>query len=150
MKVGVVDTTFAKINMGKIVVDEIRDNFQDIVVKRKTVPGIKDLPCACKILLNECDICVACGMPGAKEIDKTCAHEASIGLIQAQLLSEKHIIEVFVHEDEAESEGNLRKMVADRARKHARNAAYMLKDPSWFIKNAGCGLRQGSKDAGPI
>lgn len=150
MKIGVVDTTFARVNMGKIAYDEIRDNFPDIVVARRTVPGVKDLPVACKMLLAECDICIACGMPGAKEIDKVCAHEASTGLIQAQLMSGKHIIEVFVHEDEAKDEKTLKAITEDRCKKHARNAVRLLKDPAWFARNAGGGLRQGGGDAGSL
>ena len=150
MRIGVVDTTFARVGMGKLVADEIRDNFPDIVVVRRTVPGVKDLPAECKILLKECDICVACGMPGAKEIDKVCAHEASAGLIQAQLMAEKHIVEVFVHEDEAKDEKALKAVVEDRCRKHARNAVYLVKDPSWLGKHAGGGLRQGGENAGSI
>ncbi|MFH1055791.1 MAG: riboflavin synthase [Candidatus Altiarchaeota archaeon] len=150
MKIGVVDTTFARVDMGRIVVDEIRDNFPDIVVVRKTVPGVKDLPVECKKLLADCDICVACGMPGGKEIDKVCAHEASTGLIQAQLMTEKHIVEVFVHEDEAKDDKELRRITEDRARKHARNAVYLLKNPEWFVKNAGGGLRQGKENSGSI
>jgi riboflavin synthase len=150
MKIGVVDTTFARANMGKTVVDEIQDNFPDIIVVRRTVPGIKDLPVECKRLLAECDICVACGMPGKAEKDRVCAHEASMGLIQAQLMTDKHIIEAFVHEDEAEDENKLKAIVDDRCRKHARNAVYLLKKPEWLVKNAGKGLRQGSEDAGSI
>jgi riboflavin synthase len=146
LKVGVVDTTFARMEMGKIVADEIKDNFPDIQVTRRTVPGIKDLAVECKILLRDCDICVACGMPGAAEKDKVCAHEASLGLICAQLMCDKHIIEVFVHEDEAEDD-KLSAIVSDRCRKHARNAVYLLKNPKWLLKNAGKGLRQGFGDA---
>ncbi|MBU0761856.1 MAG: riboflavin synthase, partial [Candidatus Altiarchaeota archaeon] len=115
-----------------------------------TVPGIKDLPVACKLALKDCDICVACGMPGGAEKDRVCAHEASQGLINAQLMCDKHIIEVFVHEDEAQDEKNLKKIVVDRCRKHARNAVYLLKNPEWLGKNAGKGLRQGFENAGSI
>ena len=150
MKIGVVDTTFARVNMGKLVADEIRDNFPDILVVRRTVPGVKDLPVECKNILADCDICVACGMPGGKEIDKICAHEASTGLIQAQLMTGKHIVEVFVHEDEADGEKRLAAIVEDRCRKHARNAVYMLRDPSKLSANAGRGLRQGGDNADSI
>jgi len=150
LKIGVVDTTFARANMGKIVVDEIKDNFADIVVVRKTVPGIKDLPVECKNLLIDCDIVVACGMPGGKEIDKMCGHEASTGLIEAQLMTGKHIVEVFVYEDEAKDDRQLKAIVEDRCRKHARNAVMLLKDPGWFTRNAGGGHRQGGVDRGSI
>jgi riboflavin synthase len=148
VRIGVVDTTFARLDMGKIVVDEIRDNYPDITVVRRTVPGVKDLPVECKILLKDCDICVACGMPGGKEKDRVCAHEASTGLIQAQLMTDKHIIEVFVHEDEADNDKELAAIVEDRAKKHARNAIRLIKDPKWLTKNAGSGMRQGSQDRG--
>lgn len=150
MKIGVVDTTFARCDMGKIVVDEIKDNFPDIIIVRRTVPGVKDLPVECKILLKECDICVACGMPGGKEIDKVCAHEASTGLILAQLMTDKHIVEVFVHEDEETDDRRLKTLVEDRCRKHARNAVNLLKHPEILTRNAGGGLRQGKEDAGQL
>ncbi len=41
---------------------------------------------------------------GTKEQDKISAHEASTGIIQAQLMTNTHIIEVFVHEDEGKDE----------------------------------------------
>ena len=50
---------------------------------------------------------MALGMPGPMPIDKTCSHEASQGLINVQLMVNKHIIEVFVHIDEAETEKEL-------------------------------------------
>ncbi|MFH0862436.1 MAG: riboflavin synthase [Candidatus Altiarchaeota archaeon] len=150
MRIGVVDTTFARADMGKIVVNEIRDSFGDIVVVRRTVPGVKDLPVECLNLLSECDIVVACGMPGAQEMDKVCAHEASTGLIQAQLMTGKHIIEAFVHEDEETEDRGLKTLVEDRCRKHARNAVMLLKDPAWFTRNAGRGMRQGRDDAGSL
>src|SRR5512137_6774 len=102
MKVGVADTTFARVNMGKIAIDELKKH-ASVSIERVTVPGIKDLPVACKKLIDEknCDIVMALGMPGGKEKDRMCAHEASQGLIFTQLMTNTHIIEVFVHEDEA-------------------------------------------------
>ncbi len=50
---------------------------------------------------------MALGMPGGKEKDKLCAHEASQGLQLAMLMTNTHIIEVFVHEDEAENDTEL-------------------------------------------
>lgn len=150
MKVGVVDTTFSLIDMGKIIVTELREFSQDVDIVRRTVPGIKDLPVASKILLKDCDICIAAGMPGPMEKDKVCAHEASNGLIQAALMCDKHIVEVFVHEDEGETKSQLSDIVEDRCKKHARNAVMLIKHPKWFIKNAGTGLRQGGKNKGSI
>ncbi|HHQ44619.1 MAG TPA: riboflavin synthase [Candidatus Altiarchaeales archaeon] len=151
-KIGIVDTTFSKVNMGEIALNEIRDNFPNITVTRKTVPGVKDLPVACKIMLEkeDCDACIALGMPGGQEIDRQCAHEASQGIIQAQLMTNKHIIEVFIHEDEASDEKDLYNITVDRCRKHAKNAAYLTTKPEILVKNAGQGLRQGRENAGPI
>ena len=99
MKVGVCDTTFARVNMGAAAVDELRRH-ASVSIERYTVPGVKDLPVAAKILIEErgCDIVMALGMPGGKEKDRLCAHEASQGLIHCQLMTNHHIIEVFVHE----------------------------------------------------
>ena len=38
----------------------------------------------------------------------------------------------------------------DRARKHARNAYWMLYEPEQLTRRAGHGVRQGYEDAGPI
>ncbi|MBU1914535.1 MAG: riboflavin synthase, partial [Candidatus Thermoplasmatota archaeon] len=83
------------------------------------------------------------------EIDKMCAHEASTGLIRVQLLTNKHVIEVFVHEDEAKSEKELARLAERRAREHAMNAYDLLFRPERLAKNAGRGLRQGFEDVGP-
>ena len=47
MKVGVCDTTFARVNMGAIAVDELRRH-ASVSIERYTVPGVKDLPVAAK------------------------------------------------------------------------------------------------------
>ena len=94
-RIGIADTTFARFDMGKAAIDELKSTGTGFVIERYTVPGVKDLPVACKILIEErnCDIVMALGMPGAEEIDKVCAHEASTGLIRTQLLTNKHIID---------------------------------------------------------
>jgi riboflavin synthase len=116
------------------------------------VPGIKDLPVACKKLFDEqqCDIVMALGMPGAQPIDKQCAHEASTGLIHAQLICTKHIIEVFVYEDEATDGKELAWLANQRTREHARNVIELLFHPENLTKKAGQGLRQGFEDVGPV
>jgi len=151
-KIGIADTTFARYNMAKSAIDEIQSNATGFKILRYTVPGMKDLPVACKKLFEEsnCDIVLALGMPGAQPIDKQCAHEASMGLIQTQLLCNKHIIEVFVHEDEAKNEKELAWLTNRRVRKHALNVLDLLFKPENLTKNAGNGLRQGFEDAGII
>ena len=151
-KIGVVDTTFARFDMAHAAIDEMQMLSTHITLMRSTVPGIKDLPVACKKLIDEqhCDIVIALGMPGAQAIDKQCAHEASLGLIQAQLLTNTHIIEVFVHEDEAINEKELAWLTEQRSREHARNVIDLLFHKDKLQKQAGKGLRQGFADVGPL
>jgi len=151
-RIGVVDTTFARCDMGASAISELKTLGTGLKIVHRTVPGIKDLPVACKKLIEEegCELVIALGMPGAKATDKTCAHEASTGLIAAQLMTNHHIIEVFVHEDEASDPKTLAWLADRRAREHARNAYNLLFKPEILIKNAGKGLRQGYEDAGPL
>ena len=150
--IGIADTTFARFNMGSSAVDELKSNRTGFKIVRYTVPGIKDLPVACKKLFEEqgCDIAMALGMPGPKPIDKQCAHEASNGLIQVQLLTNKHILEVFVHEDEAKDEKELEWLADSRAREHAVNCLDLLFNPQKLTEDAGKGLREGFEDAGVL
>ncbi|MFO8051311.1 MAG: riboflavin synthase [Thermoplasmatota archaeon] len=151
-RIGVVDTTFSRVDMGVEAVNELRSVGGGFRIVRRTVPGIKDLPVACKKLIEEedCDIVMALGMPGKEHIDKTCAHEASQGLIQVQLMTNVHIIEVFVHMDEAEDEEELRFLAINRTREHAVNTYDLLFRPDRLRKQAGTGQRQGFSDAGPV
>lgn len=150
-KVGVADTTFARYDMGAAAIDELRKN-ASVKIERYTVPGIKDLPVASKKLIEEkgCDIVMALGMPGAADIDKQCAHEASIGIIAAQLLTSTHIIEVFVYEDEIEGEKELAWLADRRAREHAQNVIKMLFKPREMEREAGMGKREGFEDVGAL
>lgn len=150
-KVGVVDTTFARYDMASSVIDEIKKR-ASVELIRYTVPGIKDLPVAAKKLIEEkeADLVVALGMPGPEEIDKRCADQASRGLIQAQLMTNTHIIEVFVHEDERGSDKELVDLAEERAREHARNAVKLLFKPEHLTRKAGYGEREGGPDAGPL
>lgn len=151
MKIGIADTTFARYDMARAAMSVLkRESSAEIV--RYTVPGIKDLPVAAKRLLEEhgCDIVMALGMPGGEEKDKMCAHEASSGLIMAQLMTNKHIIEVFVHEDEAPDERGLAWLAERRTAEHAGNVIRLLYYPEKLTRLAGTGQRQGYEDAGPI
>jgi len=149
-RVGIVDTTFARYDMAHAAMDELKQ-LCSVKFERKTVPGIKDLPVEAKLLLERgCDIVMAFGMPGATPIDKQCAHEASSGLITAQLLTNKHVIEIFVFEDEAQNEKELANLADRRAREHARNVYRLLFKPEELTKLAGTGQREGALDAGPL
>ncbi|MHC1567793.1 MAG: riboflavin synthase [Candidatus Syntropharchaeia archaeon] len=151
VKIGIADTTFARYDMASVAVDELRKN-ASVKIERYTVPGIKDLPVACKKLIEErkCEIVMALGMPGPKDIDKQCAHEASLGIIHAQLMTNKHIIEVFVHEDEVENEEELAWLAERRTREHALNVIKLLFKPKELEKEAGMGKREGFEDVGPV
>jgi len=150
--IGVVDTTFARCDMGAAAVAELRSAGTGFRIIRRTVPGMKDLPVAAKKLIVEehCDIVIALGMPGGKEMDRMCAHEASTGLIRAQLDTNTHIIEVFVHEDEAKNEKELAWLAERRSREHALNSYWMLFRPHELERRAGTGQRQGYEDAGRL
>jgi len=150
--IGIADTTFARVNMGSEAIDELKSTGTGFRIERYTVPGVKDLPVACKKLFDEkgCDLVMALGMPGAQPIDKVCAHEASTGLIRVQLMTGKHIIEVFVHEDEAQNPKELKALAIKRAREHAVNAYDLLFRPERLTKMAGTGQRQGFADEGAI
>ncbi len=152
INVGIADTTFARVDMGTMAIDEMEQTMSKIEIIRYTVPGMKDLPVASLKLFqeHECEIVMAIGMPGPETIDKTCAHEASTGLIRVQLMTGKHVIECFVHEDEAETPDELYKLCENRAREHAQNVIKLIFDRNWLIKYAGKGLRQGFPDAGPL
>ncbi|MBC7129436.1 MAG: riboflavin synthase [Thermoplasmatales archaeon] len=150
--IGIADTTFSRYDMAKAAIDELKKNAVGIRIERYTVPGIKDLPVAAKKLIEErnCDIVMALGMPGAMPIDKQCAHEASLGLLAVQILTNKHIIEVFVHEDEAKDEKELAWLAERRTREHALNVINLLFHPEKLQRQAGTGQRQGFEDAGPL
>jgi riboflavin synthase len=150
--IGIADTTFARYDMAHSAIDELQRAGTGFRIVRYTVPGVKDLPVACKKLIEEqnCDIVMALGMPGPMQKDKMCAHEASTGLIRAQLMTNKHIIEVFVHEDEAKDDAELAFLADSRSREHALNVYDLLFRPESLTKRAGTGLRQGFADKGPV
>lgn len=151
MKIGIADTTFARVDMAAFAIDAIKKN-SNARIERYTVPGIKDLPLACKLLFEKyrCDIVIALGMAGSMPVDKQCSHEASLGLQAAQLMANKHIIEVFVHMDEAKTDKELFEIAKNRTAKHALNALELLKGKTSLTKYAGMGKRQGKADEGPI
>ncbi len=154
-RIGVVDTMFARFDMGSSARAELEScsGFgETFTVVSRTVPGFKDLAVAAMNLIEEdgCSIVVALGMPGSAPIDKQCAHEASQGIMLAQLMTATPILEVFVHENESDDPEVLAVVFDDRSRKHARNAYWMLFDPDQLSRRAGQGVRQGFDDAGPL
>lgn len=150
-KIGIADTTFARVNMADFAIGIIQKNSEH-KIERYTVPGFKDLPVACLKLFEDynCGIVMAFGMAGAAPIDQQCAHEASTGLQNVQLKVKKHIIEVFVHMTESEDDKEIFEIAKNRAERHALNALELLKSKTALTKYAGTGRRQGKEDEGPV
>ncbi|WP_290901559.1 riboflavin synthase [Ferroglobus sp.] len=150
MIVGIADTTFSRIDMGKIAIDELK-RYSSLKYIRYTVPGIKDLPAAAKILFDKgCDIVITLGWVGKTDTDKLSYVAMSVGKILVEILEGKHVIDVTIHEDEAEDEKELYRIAENRVREHVRNAVDLLLNPKKLQKLAGTGQRQGYEDVGPI
>ena len=151
-RIGVVDTTFARVDMARYAVRALQDRGTGFKVVRRTVPGIKDLPVACRQLFvqDRVDLCLALGMPGRAEYDRTCAHEASLGLLFTGVLEAKPIVECFVFESEADGPRELESLARRRAEEHALNAFALLFRPDDLARHGGEGLRQGFPDVGPV
>ncbi|MCG2880448.1 MAG: riboflavin synthase [Vulcanisaeta sp.] len=149
LRVGIVDTTFARVDMAKYAIEELRNNEPSIIIERITVPGFKNTPWAAKQLINRgVDAVMVFGWIGPSLTDKITYAVASMGLILLQIEYDKPIIDVTVHEDEASDEKELFNIAVDRSRKHARNLILMLRGE--LTRWAGMGLRQGRPDVGPI
>ncbi|AAY80188.1 riboflavin synthase [Sulfolobus acidocaldarius] len=151
-KYGVADTTFSRIDMGAIAIKTITKEDPDAEIVRYTVPGIKDLPVAAKRLLDSgCDGVITLGWVGKSMLDKYSYLAASIGLITTQIITSKHVIDVTIHEDEAEDEEQLKNIAIDRVTKHSINLVKLIRDgKNSLTPFAGKGLRQGYGNAGPI
>lgn len=155
VRIGVIDTMFARYDMGAAARAELAScpgYDSTFEVLSATVPGFKDLAVAAKIMIERdgAAVVVVLGMPGSAPIDKQCAHEASLGIMQAQLLTSTPILEVFVHEDESDDDAVLADVFENRSRAHARNAYWMIFEPEQLARRAGQGVRQGFSDAGPL
>ncbi|MFW6040375.1 MAG: riboflavin synthase [Thermoplasmatota archaeon] len=150
-KIGIADTTFARYDMYDSVIDELNKTGTGFTTQRYTVPGIKDLAIACqKLIESGCDIVIALGMPGSEPIDKQCADQASRAILDVEIKHNTHIIEVFVHEDEAENNEELAQLADNRSREHAVNAYDLLFRPERLQRMAGKGEREGFEDVGPL
>jgi len=147
-KIGIADTTFSRINLFSFVETQLKESNFKGEIERFTVPGIKDLPLACKKLFEEfnCDIVLALGMPGAEKVDKVCSHEASTAIQKVQLECNKPILEVFIHLDEAKNEKQLFEIAENRVKKHIINAIKLLEGKTVLSEFAGKGIRQGFSD----
>ncbi len=149
LRIGIVDTTFARVDMAKYAIEELKNNEPSVLISRITVPGFKNTPWAVKRLLDEgSDAVMVFGWIGPTTVDKITYAVASMGLVLLQIQYGRPIIDVTVHEDEAKSERELLEIAIDRSKKHARNLILMLKGD--LSRYAGMGLRQGRPDVGPI
>lgn len=151
-RIGIADTTFARYDMAGDAVDELQQLGTEADLVRRTVPGVKDLPVACKTLIEEegCDLVMALGMLGGHPLDRQSALAADFGLQQVQVLTGTPILGVFVYEEEAEDEAQLAWLCRRRTREHARNAHDLLFRPEALQARAGTGQREGFEDAGPL
>ena len=170
-RIGIVDTTFSRVDMGKVAVETLRQHAKDADIRRVTVPGVKDLSAAARRFYDEgCDLVIACGMVGPEDVDKVCGHESSLGLMWLRTHFGRPLLEVFIHMDEpfehdalgkvvkrpqtkdeiARYEAELKKLSVERTREHAINAYWMLYEPHKLTELAGSGQRQGYDDAGAI
>lgn len=149
--VGIVDTTFARVDMAKYAIEVIREQLPGVRIVRYTVPGIKDIPLAAKLVLRKAEAAMTFGWVGPKLVDKLSYLAASVGLMLVQLELEKPIIDVTVHEDESEDPRELFNIAVNRAREHALNLVTILtKGYEGLTPYAGKGLRQGLPDVGPL
>src|SRR3989344_225074 len=151
MRIGIADTTFSRVDMASAAMDVLKKS-HSALIERYTVPGFKDLPVASKILIEKykCDIVLAFGWVGKEDIDETCAHEANLGLIQAELLTNTHILKIFFHERETSDTNKQKEIAIDRTKKHVLNAIALLEGKERLKSNAGKGKRQGYKDTGEL
>lgn len=168
-KLAIVDTTFSRIDMGKVAINTIQNYLKEFSTQqgqnfkidfiRRTVPGFKDLAVACLNLLEQehCDIALACGWVGGMPIDQQCGHEAAMAIAQAQLIARKHILHIFVHESEANHETDLKikanvltEIANHRVTEHTKNAIRMLFAPQTMQARAGQGHRQGGTFVGSL
>ncbi len=150
--VGIVDTTFSRVDMGSVAEEVLSRDLPGYRILRYTVPGIKDLPGAAKRIADlGCDGIITLGWVGKEAVDKYSYIASSIGLILVEILTGKILIDVTVHEDEAEAEEDLKEIAVKRARDHARNLALLVREGFTALrKQAGMGVRQGRPSVGPI
>jgi len=151
-RIGVIDTTFSNIDTASIAINEIKRLANQVTIRRYTVPGLRDIPVACKILLEreKCGIVLATGMVSRKGAEKQVESQAVQGIISVQLQTNRHVITAFFDEHETRDKTKLYGIVVDRVRKHAQNALKLLALPESLTDYAGLGLRQGGRDVGQI
>ncbi|MEM1519447.1 MAG: riboflavin synthase [Pyrobaculum sp.] len=148
--IGVVDTTFARIDLAAVAMDELKNLMPDVLIKRLTVPGIKNTIWAALQLSKEgCDAVVVLGWVGPTQVDKYSYLATSIGLIQLQIATGVFVLDITIHEEEGGGdEKKLKEVAVDRVKKHMWNLYQILRGD--LQRYAGRGLRQGYPHAGEI
>ncbi|MGB9704850.1 MAG: riboflavin synthase [Pyrobaculum sp.] len=148
--IGVVDTTFARVDMGAVAIDELKNLLPNTAVRRLTVPGIKNTVWgALKLIKEGCDAVIVLGWVGPTPVDKYSYLATSIGLMQLQIETGVLVLDVTVHEEEGGGDDKkLKEIALDRTRKHVWNLVQMLR--GGLEQYAGKGLRQGYPHAGEI
>ncbi len=152
-RICIVDTSFARVDMAPIAIETLKTLDPSTTVYRSTVPGIKDIPVEIKrlMLTHDCDAGMVFGWVGPSLTDKISYAVYSLAVQMVQLELGKHVIDVTVHEDEAQGDPKkLYQIAVDRAKKHAENLYYLLHRPEVLTSWAGKGKRQGYPDAGPL
>jgi riboflavin synthase len=151
-RIGVIDTTFSSIDTASIAIKEIKRLANQVTIRRYTVPGLRDIPLACKILIEreKCGIVLATGMVSRKGAEKQVENQAVQGIMLVQLQTGRHVITAFFDEQETRDKTKLYTIVVDRVRKHAQNSLKLLAVPESLTDYAGLGLRQGGRDVGQI
>jgi riboflavin synthase len=148
--IGVVDTTFARVDMGAVAIDELKSLLPNTAVRRLTVPGIKNTVWgALKLIKEGCDAVIVLGWVGPTPVDKYSYLATSIGLMHLQIETGVLVLDVTVHEEEGGGDDKkLKEIALDRTRKHVWNLVQMLR--GGLEQYAGKGLRQGYPHAGEI
>ena len=153
-RLGIVDTSFARVDMGGIALKYLADAAgPEVDCIRVTVPGFKDLAVEAKRLAEQdrCELVMAMGWSGGADLDAKSAQIASAGIMLAQLMTGRHILEVFVHAEETKGdEQRLRAIAKNRVIGHCENALLMLRDRFSLVAHAGGGRRQGEEHVGPL
>jgi riboflavin synthase len=125
--------------MARYVIEVLEKELPAYRIIRHTVPGVKDIPAAAKRIIDlGCDGVITLGWVGPGQVDKYSYLASSLGLIMLGVMTGKVIIDVTVHEDEAEKPEELKRIAVHRAKAHAENLVAMLKEgPQALTPKAG-------------
>src|SRR5438093_150804 len=96
-RIGIVDTAFARYDMASATIDELRKQGGGLTVERYTVPRIKELAAAARILFDRgCGLGLALRMLGRQPLDQDCDVAAAPGLHAVRRLLERADVDAAV------------------------------------------------------